>query len=51
MGKCLNVRSAGFASVRKGFYVDKTGMISFINSVLGTKDKLICVSRPRRFGK
>ena len=51
MGKYLNVGNAGFASARKGIYVDKTGMISFINNVLGTKDKLICVSRPRRFGK
>lgn len=51
MGNYLNIGNAGFASVRKGTYVDKTGMISFINSVLGTKDKLVCVSRPRRFGK
>jgi hypothetical protein len=29
----------------------KTGLIAFINSTLGTMDKLTCVSRPRRFGK
>ena len=29
----------------------RRGMIAFINSTLGTKDKLTCVSRPRRFGK
>ena len=51
MGNYLNIGNAGFASVRKGTYVDKTGMISFINSILGTKNKLVCVSRPRRFGK
>lgn len=51
LGKYLNVGNAGFASVRKGSYVDKTGLISFINSTLGTTDKLTCVSRPRRFGK
>ncbi|MDD6069541.1 MAG: AAA family ATPase [Clostridiales bacterium] len=51
MGNYLNIGNAGFETVRKGRYVDKTGMISFINSTLGTKDKLICVSRPRRFGK
>lgn len=51
MGKYLNVGNAGFMSVRKGIYVDKTGLISFINSTLGTKNKLTCVSRPRRFGK
>lgn len=51
MGKYLNVGNAGFASVRRGIYVDKTGMISYINQTLGTMDKLTCVSRPRRFGK
>ncbi len=51
MGNYLNIGNAGFESVRKGVYVDKTGMISIINSTLGTMDKLTCVSRPRRFGK
>ena len=51
MGNYLNVGNAGFAAATKGLYVDKTGMIAFINSTLDTKDKLTCVSRPRRFGK
>lgn len=51
MGKYLNVGNAGFQSAKKGTYVDKTGLISFINATLGTKEKLTCVSRPRRFGK
>lgn len=51
MGKYLNVGNDGFAAVRKEIYVDKTGLISFINGTLGTKGKLTCVSRPRRFGK
>ncbi len=51
MGNYLNGGNSGFASVRKGIYVDKTQMIAFINSTLGTADKLTCVSRPRRFGK
>lgn len=51
MGKYLNIGNASFEAVRKGIYVDKTGLISFMNQVLGTTDKLICVSRPRRFGK
>jgi hypothetical protein len=51
MGNFLNKGNAGFTSVRKSTYVDKSGMIAFINSTLGTKNKLICVSRPRRFGK
>jgi hypothetical protein len=51
MGNYLNIGNDGFTSIRKGTYVDKTGMISFVNSTLGTKQKLTCVSRPRRFGK
>lgn len=51
MGRYLNLGNAGFQSVRKGLYVDKSGMIAFMNETLGTKDKLTCVSRPRRFGK
>ena len=51
MGNYLNVGNAGFETIRKGIYVDKTEMISFINYTLGTTDKLTCVSRPRRFGK
>jgi hypothetical protein len=51
MGQYLNVGNAGFQSVKKGLYVDKTGMIAYINSTLGTMRKLTCVSRPRRFGK
>ena len=51
MGKYLNLGNDGFAAIRKGLYVDKSGLISFMNKTLGTKDKLTCVSRPRRFGK
>lgn len=51
MGKYLNVGNAGFKAMTKGMYVDKTGLISYINNTLGTTEKLTCVSRPRRFGK
>jgi hypothetical protein len=51
MGNYLNIGNDAFQSARKGTYVDKTEMISLINATLGTKDKLTCVSRPRRFGK
>lgn len=37
--------------ILKSDYVDKTGLISIINSTVGTKKKLTCISRPRRFGK
>lgn len=51
MGRYLNVGNDGFRAIRKSHYVDKTGMISFINAKLGTKENLMCVSRARRFGK
>jgi hypothetical protein len=51
MGNYLNVGNAGFRAIRKKTYVDKTGLITFINGTLGSMDKLTCVSRPRRFGK
>lgn len=51
MGMYLNLGNDGFATIRKGLYVDKTGLISYINRTLGTPEKLTCVSRPRRFGK
>ena len=51
MGNYLNIGNAGFQAIRKGLYVDKSEMIAFVNDILGTKDKLICISRPRRFGK
>ena len=47
----LNPGNAGFRSMIKGSYVDKTGLIAYINSTLGTSAKLTCVSRPRKFGK
>ena len=51
MGMYLNPGNDAFAAVTKGLYVDKTGIIEYINNTLGTKDNLTCVSRPRRFGK
>ena len=51
MGRYLNLGNAGFKAIRKGLYVDKSELISYVNEKLGTADKLICVSRPRRFGK
>lgn len=38
-------------AVNSKIYVDKSGLISYTNSVLKTEQRFICVSRPRRFGK
>jgi hypothetical protein len=51
MGNYLNRGNSGFKSIRRDTYVDKTGLISYINETIGTMRKLTCVSRPRRFGK
>ncbi|MDE7210130.1 MAG: ATP-binding protein [Lachnospiraceae bacterium] len=52
MGIYLNPRNKGFQeSVCSEIYVDKTGLIGCTNKYLNTKQKYICVSRPRRFGK
>ena len=48
----FNPSNYGFAeSLRSEIYIDKSGIIAYTNKVLGTEQKYICVSRPRRFGK
>lgn len=52
MGKFLNPDNSAFRSaVASSIYVDKTELLEYINSVLGTEQRYICNSRPRRFGK
>jgi len=51
MGKYINVGNAGFQSARNGEYVDKSGLISIVNSTLQTEHQYSCVTRCRRFGK
>lgn len=52
MGQYLNPGNFGFASaVRSQIYVDKTGMLEYLNQVINTEQRYVCVSRPRRFGK
>lgn len=51
MGVYIDKGNTRFADYTRGEYVDKTGMIAYINSTLNTADRLTCVTRPRRFGK
>lgn len=51
MGKYVNRGNDGFKSYLNGEYVDKTGLIEYINGVINTVNRLTCVTRPRRFGK
>lgn len=51
MGTYLNPGNSGFARALQSKYVDKTGLIDVVNHTIGTAQNLICISRPRRFGK
>lgn len=51
---CLNRPNCaeGFHESRNGtFFIDKSGLIDLVNGKIATKEKWLCVSRPRRFGK
>ncbi|WP_432619499.1 AAA family ATPase [Butyricicoccus sp.] len=52
MGRFVNPDNSAFqVALNSKIYVDKTGLLQYTNSVLGTTDAYICNSRPRRFGK
>jgi hypothetical protein len=52
MGIFLNRGNEEFTDVANAkLYVDKTDMLYFMNEVINTEQRYICVSRPRRFGK
>lgn len=52
MGRFVNPDNSAFqVALNSKIYVDKTGLLEYTNSVLGTTDAYICNSRPRRFGK
>ncbi len=51
MGIYLNPGNEGFRTILNGTYVDKTGLVDYVNSTVDTPYKLTCFSRPRRFGK
>ncbi len=51
MGIYLHPGNEGFREILATEYVDKSGLIEVVNRTVGTRQKLTCVSRPRRFGK
>lgn len=52
MGLYLNPGKERFSTaLNSQIYVDKSELIAFTNSVIGTEQRFVCVSRPRRFGK
>ena len=51
MGIYINKGNEEFKRVRKGEYVDKSGLIAVVNSTLFSERCFSCVTRGRRFGK
>ena len=52
MGTYLNPGEDKFRmAIQSKIYVDKSGIIAYLNEVFRTEDRFVCVSRPRRFGK
>ena len=51
MGRYINRGNSNFAQALNSTYVDKSGLISVINSTLFTEQRRSCVTRSRRFGK
>ncbi|MBO5753681.1 MAG: AAA family ATPase [Proteobacteria bacterium] len=52
MGRFLNPGNGGFQRIIDAeVYVDKTGILGFLNKWINTDARYVCVSRARRFGK
>ena len=52
MGKYVNPGFKKFSqALNSELYIDKTGLINETNKLFDTKQRYICLSRPRRFGK
>ena len=51
MGVYVNPGNEGFRQIVADEYVDKTGLIALVNTTIGRPRPLVCVTRPRRFGK
>ena len=51
MGKILNIGKTDFEQMRRFEYVDKSLLIAYVNGVIDSQSRYMCVSRARRFGK
>lgn len=50
-GQYVNPGNQGFQLIANSNYVDKTMLINLLNERIDTTERLVCISRPRRFGK
>ncbi len=51
MGAFINIGKICFQRALNSDFVDKSGVIEFLNKAIDTEKSFMCVSRPRRFGK
>ncbi len=52
MGVYLNPGNSLFRmDIESQIYVDKTELIKHTNRFIGSQQRFLCISRPRRFGK
>lgn len=51
MGVFINVGKYRFQCALNSDFVDKSGVLEFLNKSIDTEKSFMCVSRPRRFGK
>ena len=51
MGTYVNPGNQAFRRISGPDYVDMTGLIRLVNDRVGGAQSLLCISRPRRFGK
>ena len=51
MSDFIDYGNSDFRRIKNSNFVDKSGLLSFLNSNIDTEQSFICVSRPRRFGK
>lgn len=50
-GQYVNPGNSRFQRILNAKYIDKTGMIGLINARIDSPQGMVCISRPRRFGK
>ena len=51
MSEFIDYGNSDFRTALNSDFVDKSGLLNFLNERLDSPNKYICVSRPRRFGK
>lgn len=52
MGRYINPGNANFETIRRmDYFVDKSELLHYLNTIIDTDRKLCCVSFPRKFGK